>query len=436
MTAPPISMEPPTLQVALDILDLSRAYAIADETLAGGADWIEIGTPLIKSEGMHAVREIRKRHPEIPIVADMKTSDTGALEVEMAAKAGAAIVCILAEADDAVINEAVRAADLYGVRLMGDMMNVGDPLTRARELEEMGVHIINAHVGIDQQMIGRDSLELLERITGSVSIPVAAAGGLDAARAAQAVAHGAAIVIIGGAIIRSGDVSGSTQKIRSAIDRPVERTVTQVSRDEEIRRMLQIVSSSNVSDAMHRKGAMAGLVRFGGGEKIIGRAVTVQTLAGDWAKPVEAIDRAGAGDVIVINNDRDTTVAPWGELATLSCQNKGVAGVIIDGAVRDLDDIQTMTIPLYARAAVPNAGEPKGFGEINTEIRCCGQTVRPGDWIIGDASGIVVIPKERAYEISRRAVEVYKTEDRLREEIQRGSTLSVVMDLLRWEKRR
>ncbi|MCP1663064.1 3-hexulose-6-phosphate synthase/6-phospho-3-hexuloisomerase [Methanocalculus sp. AMF5] len=427
-------MTPPILQVALDIPDLSRAYAIAGETLAGGADWIEIGTPLIKSEGMHAVREIRAHHPDTPIVADMKTSDTGALEVEMAAKAGAGIVCILAESDDAVIREAVKAADLYGVQLMGDMMNVGDPVTRARELEEMGVHIINAHVGIDQQMIGKDSLELLERLTGTVSIPVAAAGGLDAARAAQAVAHGAAIVIIGGAIIRSGDVTESTRSIRSAIDAPVKRAIAQESRDDEIRRMLMQVSSSNVSDAMHRKGAMSGLTRYAGTGKMIGQAVTVQTFAGDWAKPVEAIDTADPGDVIVINNSRDRTIAPWGELATLSCQNKGISGVIIDGAVRDLDDILDMTTPLYATASVPNAGEPKGFGEINAEIRCCGQVVRAGDWIIGDASGVVVIPKEHAYEISRRAVLVARTEERLREEIRRGSTLSVVMELLRWEK--
>ena len=78
MKTPVYLMNPPILQVALDILDLSRAYAIAEETLAGGADWIEIGTPLIKSEGMAAVREIRKRHPKITIVSDMKISDTGA----------------------------------------------------------------------------------------------------------------------------------------------------------------------------------------------------------------------------------------------------------------------------------------------------------------------------------------------------------------------
>ena len=119
----------------------------------------------------------------------------------------------------------------------------------------------------------------------------------------------------------------------------------------------------------------------------------------------------------------------------MSCVVRGIAGVVIDGAVRDIDDIKAMNFPVFSRAVVPNAGEPKGMGEINAEIQCCGQTVRPGDWIIGDESGVVVIPRERAYEIARRALEVRKNEERIREEIRRGSTLSKVADLIKWEKK-
>ena len=115
--------------------------------------------------------------------------------------------------------------------------------------------------------------------------------------------------------------------------------------------------------------------------------------------------------------------------------NQGVAGIIIDGAVRDWDDILTLDIPVFATAVQPNAGEPKGFGEIGAEISCCGQTVRPGDWLIGDQSGVVVIPRERAYEVARRAYEVFKTETRVREEIRRGGTLGSVAQLLRWGKK-
>jgi len=428
-------MTPPILQVALDLLDLDRALQIARESLDGGADWIEAGTPLIKSEGMQAIRAMRKHFPDSVIVADMKVADTGTLEVEMAAKAGANIVCILAEADDSVVREAVSAAHQYGVRIMADLINVPDPVSRAIKLEAFGVDIICAHVGIDQQMTGKDSLELLTTLMGRIHTQVAIAGGIDAGSARDSVQCGADIVIVGGNIVRSADVTGSTMKIRAGMNSPLLKTPEKRSMDEEIRGLLMQVSAPNVTDAMHRKGAMTGIVSICGNVKMVGRAVTVQTFAGDWAKPVEAIDVAEKGTVIVINNDGGTHIAPWGELATLSCVKKGIAGVVIDGAVRDVDDIRAMNFPLFAKAVVPNAGEPKGLGEINAEIWCCGQNVRPGDWIIGDESGVVVIPGERAYEIARRALEVRKTEERIREEIRRGSTLSEVAQLIKWEKK-
>jgi 3-hexulose-6-phosphate synthase/6-phospho-3-hexuloisomerase len=423
------------LQVALDILELKRALQIAQESLEGGADWIEVGTPLIKSEGMQAIRSMRDLFPDSVIVADMKIADTGTMEVEMAAKAGADIICILADADDSVIAEAMRAARLYGIRIMADLINVKDPVGRAHELEAMGVDIICAHAGIDQQMTGKNSLELLKSLSDQVHIPLAIAGGIDAGGAGDAVQSGADIVIVGGWITRSADVTGSTRKIRSELDNPSIKPVEKKSPDEEILALLMQVSAPNVSDAMHRKGAMSGIVSICGNVKMVGRAVTVQTLAGDWAKPVEAIDVARKDEVIVINNDGATHIAPWGELATLSCVIKGIAGVVIDGAVRDVDDIRAMKYPLFAKAVVPNAGEPKGFGEINAEIQCGGQAVRPGDWITGDESGVVVIPAGRAYEIARRALEIKKNEERIREEIRRGSTLSEVAELIKWEKK-
>jgi 3-hexulose-6-phosphate synthase / 6-phospho-3-hexuloisomerase len=428
-------MKKAILQVALDILELKRALQIAHEATQGGAVWIEAGTPLIKSEGVRAIRVLREEFPDSTIIADMKVADTGALEVEMAAKAGANIVCILADADDSVVAEAVRSARIYGIRLMADLINVPEPVSRAVHLEAMGIDIICAHSGIDQQMTGQDSLEILRRLSSCIHIPLAIAGGIDADRAGEAVKSGADIVIVGGWITRSADVSMSARKIRESMDNPSNKSREKKNPDDEIRTLLMQVSAPNVTDAMHRKGSMTDVLSLCGNVKMVGRAVTVQTFAGDWAKPVEAIDIANKGDVLVINNDGGTHIAPWGELATLSCVVKGIAGVVIDGAVRDVDDIRAMKFPLFAKGIVPNAGEPKGMGEINAEIRCCGQMVKPGDWIIGDESGVVVIPADRAYEIARRSLEVRKNEERIREEIRRGSTLSQVADLIKWEKK-
>lgn len=419
--------------MALDILELDRSIQIAKEAVLGGADWIEAGTPLIKSVGMDAVREMKKALPGVRILADMKTVDTGAMEVEMAAKAGADIVALLASSDNSTIEDALRAARKYGVQIMMDLLTVPDPVKRSQELEALGVDYICVHVGIDQQMTGRDTVDFLKEIAKVVNIPVAAAGGIDAVTGAEAVANGAAIVIVGGSIVRSAQVTASAEKIREAIDHARISAAPKMSREEEMIAIFREVSAPNISDAMHRKGAMRGILPINLGIKIVGKAVTVQTFPGDWAKPVESIDMAGPGDVLVIYNGSNS-ISPWGGLATLSCKMRGVEGVVIDGAVRDVDEIRALKYPTWSSGISPNAGDPKGMGEINSEITCGGQTVKPGDYIVADENGVVVIPKERAYEIARRAKEVEKMESRLYEEIRRGSTLSQVANLKKWEK--
>ena len=147
--------------MALDLLELDRSIQIAKEAVSGGADWIEAGTPLIKSEGMNSVREMKKALPGTKIVADMKTVDTGFTEVEMAAKAGADIVAMLASSDNSTIEEALHAARQFGVQIMMDLLTVPDPVKRSRELETLGVDYICVHVGIDQQMTGRDTIDFL-----------------------------------------------------------------------------------------------------------------------------------------------------------------------------------------------------------------------------------------------------------------------------------
>jgi len=430
-------MDKPILQVALDLIELKRAVEIAKLALKGGADWIEVGTPLIKSEGMDAIRTIKKEFEDKTIVADMKTIDTGALEVEMCAKSGADIVIILALSNDSTIAEAIRAARKYGCRIMADLINHPNPVERAKQLEELGVDYINVHVGIDVQMLGYDPLEILKKVVEVVNVPIAVAGGLDAEKASACVAFGADIVIVGSNIVKSKDVTASARKIRKAIDSAYEKSkeirIKKASLDEEIRAILMQVTTPNISDAMHRARGMEGIRPIVKGKKIVGKAVTVYTMDGDWAKTVEAIDVARKGDVIVIKCSGDSS-AVWGELATRSCINKGIEGVIIDGAVRDVDDIVKLGFPVFAKKIVPNAGEPKGFGEINVKIICGGVEVNPGDWIVADDNGVMVIPKQRAYEIARRALEVKKHEDRIRAEIESGKTLAEIVELYKWEK--
>ena len=107
--------------------------------------------------------------------------------------------------------------------------------------------------------------------------------------------------------------------------------------------------------------------------------------------------------------------------------------MVIDGAIRDTKEIRRLGFAAFARHVCPNAGEPKGFGEMNVPVKVGGRRVAPGDWILGDDDG--VIPRARAAELANRGMDVLEKENRLREEIRRGKTLSEVAQLLRWEKK-
>ena len=426
----------PILQLALDFVDLKRALKNAKAGIAGGVDWIEAGTPLIKSEGLQSIRELRRLFPQTTIVADMKIMDTGRVEVEAAAKAGANVVDVLGAASDATIRECIQAGKNYGASIVVDMIAVEDVLTRARFVEELGADYVTVHCAVDEQMEGKDPFEALRRVSQALSIPVGVAGGINSETAAQAVAAGATIVIVGGAISKAVDPEQAAREIRRGLDTGVSISTTLFKRkgEEQIREILEQVSAANLSDSLHRGGVLQGIRPLFPGIRMLGRAVTVRTYPGDWAKPVQAIDVAEPGDVIVIDAG-GVGPALWGELATHSALQKGLAGVVIDGALRDSDDIISLRFPAFSRLVMPNAGEPKGFGEIGVPVTVGGVRVDPGDWLLGDGDGMVVLPRTMATEYGNRAMDVLEKENRIREEIKEGSTLSKVTELLRWEKK-
>jgi len=420
------------LQVALDFVDLDRALKCAQEAVAGGADWLEAGTPLIKSEGLDAVRALRQHFPDHTIVADMKIMDAGRIELEAAAKAGADIVDVLGAAADSTIAECVEAARNYGNKVVVDLISCGDPAERARQIERLGADYIACHTAIDVQMQGVYAFDVLQAVCQAVNIPVAAAGGIHSENAADAVAAGARIIIVGGAITKSADAKGATEAIRRAIDTGATDLYKRATMAN-IREVLSRVSTANLSDALHRGGVLAGIYPITPGARMCGPALTVRSAPGDWAKPVEAIDQAREGDVIVIEAG-GVGPALWGELATYSAVNKKVGGVVIDGAIRDTPEIRRLGFPAFSRLIMPNAGEPRGFGEIGVPIKVSGILVQPGDWVLGDDDGVCVVPREKAAEYANRAQGVLEQENRIRKEIQEGGTLSAVTHLMRWEK--
>ncbi len=425
------------LQVALDFVELPRALAVAAAAVAGGADYIEAGTPLIKSEGLDAVRRLREAFPDRTIIADMKTMDAGRIEAEAAAKAGANVMTVCGPASASTIRECVEAGRHYGLEVAVDLLGLDDPVAFAQQAAELGVAWLDVHCAIDTQMHGADPLALLREVRAACSLTLAVAGGINSETAAGAAEAGADVIIVGGAITKAIDPQRATAEIRKAIDtrKPVATDLFKRATAGDVRRLLETVRTSNISDGAHRQPSLEGLQVLSSGQFACGPAVTVHTCPGDWSKPVQAIDVATTGEIIVIDAG-GRPPAVWGELASESARNKGIAGVVVDGAVRDTADIRKLQLPVWSRQVSSHAGDPKGLGEINQPIVIAGQRICPGDWIVADDDGVMVLPRDKAVEMANRAADVLEAENRIRQEIRDGdTTLARVVNLQRWEKK-
>ena len=197
----------PIVQVSLDVETIGQAMELAEIAVRAGVDWLEAGTPLILGEGLHAVRALKERFPDKPLVADLKTMDGGYLEAEMMAKAGADMVVVMGVAHPATIRAVVRAARDYGIEVMGDVMAAPDKVACAQMLEEIGVDYIIVHTGYDErrEVLGASPLDDLEAVVGAVSVPVQAVGGLSIEQAIQMPRLGAPLVVIGAPLAIDGD---------------------------------------------------------------------------------------------------------------------------------------------------------------------------------------------------------------------------------------
>ncbi len=211
------------LQVALDFTDLREALKVASRLLGvSRAVILEAGTPLIKSYGIGSVSIIRSLAGDHLVVADMKTMDTGALEVSLAASHGADASSVLAVAPRETISEAVSEAVERGIAIYGDLIGHPDPLDGVRQLDKLGVHIALLHVGVDVQrklgLTAGSRAELVETLRSEFKGPIAVAGGIKPDEAGLLADAGASIVIIGSAITRSQDPRESLLKALRNLD--------------------------------------------------------------------------------------------------------------------------------------------------------------------------------------------------------------------------
>lgn len=197
--------------------------------------------------------------------------------------------------------------------------------------------------------------------------------------------------------------------------------------------VVQCYSAAAVfADVQYRIGVMDSGIKPAFRAKVTGQAITVQLSKGDLVDPLKALEMGQPGDIIVVDAGGDPNTSVCGGLMGGLAQNRGIRGMIVDGAGRDTDELEDIGWPIWTRAITPRGTHTMFSGRkeelsINVPIQCGGIVVNPGDFVVADLMGVTVIPLARAEEAVRQAREQADREEETRKWVAKGKT---VEDLL------
>lgn len=190
--------------------------------------------------------------------------------------------------------------------------------------------------------------------------------------------------------------------------------------------ILQQIPTGNVADnntTAARQGVMdSGIKPIDPASHMVGRAFTVRCQPGDNLALHQGIYAAQPGDILVLDCHGYSQAGHFGDIMALACKVRGLAGVIIDGSCRDAEDIKALGLPVFVRAFNPSGTVKATLGELNVPVVCGGVTVRPGDVIIGDCDGVVVVPKEVEDDVFAKAKAKFEKEKKIVEALYQGKT--------------
>jgi regulator of RNase E activity RraA len=203
---------------------------------------------------------------------------------------------------------------------------------------------------------------------------------------------------------------------------------------------LDTCAVSDALDSLNLKGATWGVRPQWPCPKIAGRAVTMKIKPAGLQQPTQhlgtaPIEAAQPGDIIVIDNGGKLEFSCWGGLLALSAKLKGVSGVVIDGASRDIDEARDLEFPVYARSVVPMTARGRVMQEsYNHEIQFAGVQCHPGDLVLADGSGVIIIAKEKENEVVAAAETIYAKEQEMAAGIRKGYSGLEMLEKLGYEQ--
>lgn len=192
---------------------------------------------------------------------------------------------------------------------------------------------------------------------------------------------------------------------------------------------LQQVGTCPLSDVMGANQAALGLYALVPGARMAGPAFTAKAPPGSVPTLLKALELAPPGSVLAVDGEGCADAALFGGLFARYAARRGLAGFAVDGASRDTADLAALGFPAFARAVCPRAWVNPAMGEIGVPVTLGGTAVRPGDWLVGDADGIVVIPRERLEEVLAAGEAKVHREAEIARRIDAGEALADIVNM-------
>jgi regulator of RNase E activity RraA len=188
------------------------------------------------------------------------------------------------------------------------------------------------------------------------------------------------------------------------------------------------LATPNLADAMGRFNFMDAGMQSRTGLPLCGLAVTVNARPADNLMIHKALQVASPGDIVVVNTCGNTTSAVFGELMCNTAVAAKLGGIVVDGAIRDVDGLAALGFPAFSRAVCAGGCDKDGPGEINVPISCGGTVVMPGDIVVGDRDGVAVVPRAQAEEVLSLVAALVQRETKRVAEIKAGGLFRAEID--------